>query len=130
MYLPLAPRGIIHCRTCLDGPSGGEVVPAFQSSVGVVMSRSRTVVSFALVMVMLVFSTRASAQTWDRKRIQTAVDSIVGSLLTGNRAAGMSVAVVHGRDTLVMKGYGFADLEFDVPTPQRGVAVIGSVTEQ
>jgi CubicO group peptidase (beta-lactamase class C family) len=42
----------------------------------------------------------------------------------------MSIAVVHGTDTLVMRGYGYADLEFEVPTPARTIYEIGSVTKQ
>ncbi len=42
----------------------------------------------------------------------------------------MSVAVVQGKDTIVMRGYGLADLEFDVPTPERATYEIGSLTKQ
>ena len=35
-----------------------------------------------------------------------------------------------GADTLALKGYGKADLELDVPTPERAVYEIGSVTKQ
>jgi CubicO group peptidase (beta-lactamase class C family) len=72
----------------------------------------------------------AQAQTRDRAHIAAAVDSIVTDALKDGRAAGMSVAVVRGRDTVVMKGYGFADLEFDVATPPRAVYEIGSITKQ
>ncbi|MBW3535940.1 MAG: beta-lactamase family protein [Gemmatimonadetes bacterium] len=45
---------------------------------------------------------------------------------------GVSVAVVRGADTLLMRGYGFVDLEWDVPTPADASASyeIGSVTKQ
>ena len=33
----------------------------------------------------------------------------------------MTVAVVKGEDTLVLKPYGSAYLEFDVPTPERAI---------
>jgi CubicO group peptidase (beta-lactamase class C family) len=62
--------------------------------------------------------------------IRSRIDSVVNSYLADGKAAGMSVAVVRGRDTLVLKGYGFADLEFDVPTPGRAIYEIGSVTKQ
>jgi CubicO group peptidase (beta-lactamase class C family) len=74
--------------------------------------------------------TTVSAQTTDRMRIAQATDSIVAAALKDGRAAGMSVAVVRGPDTLVMKAYGFADLEFDVPTPDRAIYEIGSITKQ
>ena len=31
--------------------------------------------------------------------------------------AGISMAVVRGADTLLMRGYGYADLEWSIPTP-------------
>jgi len=71
-----------------------------------------------------------AGQTRDRARIAAAVDSIVADALKDGRAAGMSVALVRGRDTLVMKGYGFADLEFAVATPPAAIYEIGSVTKQ
>jgi CubicO group peptidase (beta-lactamase class C family) len=42
----------------------------------------------------------------------------------------MSVAVVRGRDTVVMKGYGFADVENEVPATAQTVYRIGSITKQ
>jgi CubicO group peptidase (beta-lactamase class C family) len=69
-------------------------------------------------------------QSRDRNPVRASIDSIVASYLAGGRAAGMSVAVIKGRDTLTLKGYGFADLELDVPTPDRAIYEIGSVTKQ
>jgi CubicO group peptidase (beta-lactamase class C family) len=37
---------------------------------------------------------------------------------------------VHGRDTLLLKGYGKANIELDVPMPANAVHEIGSVTKQ
>jgi CubicO group peptidase (beta-lactamase class C family) len=70
------------------------------------------------------------AQTRDRTRVTAAIDSLAADALKGGQAAGLSIAVVSGRDTLVLKGYGKADLELDVPTPERAVYEIGSVTKQ
>ena len=70
------------------------------------------------------------AQTRDRARVAAVVDSLAADALKGGQAAGLTVAVVRGRDTLVLKGYGKADLELDVPTPDRAVYEIGSVTKQ
>lgn len=71
----------------------------------------------------------ATAQT-DRGHLPAAIDSIAAAALSGGHAAGMSIGVVRGRDTIVLKGYGKADLELDVPTPDRAVYEIGSVTKQ
>ncbi len=89
------------------------------------------VVRLAIIAIALVSHPRTGcAQTNDPARIRSAVDSIVGAALTGGRAAGVSIGVVRGKDTLVLKAYGFADLEFDVPTPERAIYEIGSVTKQ
>jgi CubicO group peptidase (beta-lactamase class C family) len=43
---------------------------------------------------------------------------------------GVSIAVVRGSDTLVMKGWGMVDLENDVPATAQTVYRIGSITKQ
>jgi len=43
---------------------------------------------------------------------------------------GISVAIVHGGDTLLLRGYGRADIELNVRTPGHAVYEIGSVTKQ
>ena len=70
------------------------------------------------------------AQRRDRARVAVVVDSLAADALKSGQAAGLTVAVVRGRDTLVLKAYGKADLELDVPTPERAVYEIGSVTKQ
>lgn len=71
------------------------------------------------------------AQRIDRARFPAFVDSVVAAAIQGGTAAaGVTVAVVLGRDTLVLKPYGYADLEFDVPTPDGAIYEIGSVTKQ
>ncbi len=59
-----------------------------------------------------------------------AIDSVALAPINAGRAAGMSVAVVRGADTIVLKGYGFADVELAAPTPAGAVYQIGSVTKQ
>lgn len=71
-----------------------------------------------------------AAQGKSKAAIQKSVDSVAAAYLKDKQAAGMSIAVLRGADTLVMKGYGYADLELDVPTPARAVYEIGSVTKQ
>ena len=87
----------------------------------------------SLVMLSLLGATvsqLAAAQRATKAATQAAIDSVVASFLKDGKAAGMSVGIVRGNDTLVMKGYGKADLELDVPTPPRAVYEIGSVTKQ
>ncbi|HVT38706.1 MAG TPA: serine hydrolase domain-containing protein [Gemmatimonadaceae bacterium] len=72
----------------------------------------------------------ASSTVPAKSALRAQIDSVVRSYLAGGKAAGMSVAVMRGRDTLALKGYGYADLEFDVHTPDHAVYEIGSVTKQ
>ncbi len=66
----------------------------------------------------------------DRARFTATVDSIVAAALKPGASAGAAVAVVRGADTLALRGYGYADVEFDVPMPTRAIFEIGSVTKQ
>lgn len=74
----------------------------------------------------------AAGQSVERRELVAALDSAVVAHVEDERVAGVSVAVVRGADTLMMRGYGFADLEWDTPTPVDGVGTyeIGSITEQ
>ena len=62
--------------------------------------------------------------------LEAFVDSIAHEHVDSGRLAGISVGVVQGSDTLLLKGYGFADLEWDVPMPPDAIHEIGSVTKQ
>ena len=72
----------------------------------------------------------ARSQTTDRARTVAAIDSLVTAPIAKGQLAGASVAVVKGRDTILIKSYGWADLELDTPTPPDAVYEIGSVTKQ
>jgi CubicO group peptidase (beta-lactamase class C family) len=83
------------------------------------------------VAALLLAASPLSAQaTRSRAEMIAAIDSIAAARLKDGRVAGMSIGVVRGNDTLVLKGYGYADLEFDIPTPPRTIYEIGSVTKQ
>jgi CubicO group peptidase (beta-lactamase class C family) len=71
-----------------------------------------------------------AAQRPDAARVRAVADSAAAAALATGRAAGMVIAVVRGRDTLVLRGYGRADLEWDVPMPADAIFEIGSVTKQ
>jgi len=58
------------------------------------------------------------------------VDSLVHATMTEEHIPGASVAVVRGADTILMRGWGFADLENRVPAGERTVYRIGSLTKQ
>ena len=86
----------------------------------------------AITVLALILATTSSlsAQTPDRPVIVTAIDSIVNEPIEAGQIAGASVAVVLGADTILLRAYGDADLEYDVPTPDRAIYEIGSVTKQ
>ncbi len=86
----------------------------------------------ALVTLLLVPGAGSEAQVADRDALVRALDSAAAAHVEHEMVAGLSVAVLRGSDTLLLKGYGKADLEWDVETPATGEASyeIGSMTKQ
>jgi CubicO group peptidase (beta-lactamase class C family) len=74
----------------------------------------------------------AFPQELPRAGLVDALDTLVQTHLEHELVAGVSVAVVRGADTLLMKGYGLVDLEWEVATPEDASASyeIGSMTKQ
>jgi CubicO group peptidase (beta-lactamase class C family) len=58
------------------------------------------------------------------------IDTIAERALKGGSIPGLSLALSLGGETLVAKGYGFANLEHEVPVTTKTVFRIGSVTKQ
>jgi CubicO group peptidase (beta-lactamase class C family) len=58
------------------------------------------------------------------------LDSIAGAGVLANRAVGLVAAVVKGNDTLLLKAYGKANLEWDVPMAADAMFEIGSIAKQ
>ena len=58
------------------------------------------------------------------------MDSLVSAEVTGTPIAGLAVAVVRGRDTILARGWGFADVENEVPVTTASIFRIGSITKQ
>ena len=71
-----------------------------------------------------------AAQPPSRAALIARLDSIAGAPVKAGAVAGMTVAVVKGRDTLLMKGYGFADVENQLAATPQTVFRIGSITKQ
>jgi len=85
--------------------------------------------ALALLASFVLLVTLAQAQS-SRVALVARLDSLAGAPVQEGRAVGISVAVVRGSDTLLLRGYGRADIELDVKTPDRAVYEIGSVTKQ
>lgn len=66
----------------------------------------------------------------DRVALVKKLDSLAGSGVIENRAAGIAAAVVRGNDTLLLTAYGKADVEWNVPLPADAMFEIGSITKQ
>lgn len=58
------------------------------------------------------------------------LDSIAGVSVERGVAVGLAAAVVRKTDTLLMRAYGKADVEWDVPMPLDAMFEIGSATKQ
>jgi CubicO group peptidase (beta-lactamase class C family) len=71
-----------------------------------------------------------AAHAQDTRALVNYVDSVATAAVAEHRTAGVSVAVVKNGRTVLAKGYGFADLENDVPATSETVYRIGSITKQ
>ena len=66
----------------------------------------------------------------ENNRLEVLVDSLAEAAIAAGPLAGLSIGVGQGNDVLVAKGYGYADLENDVPATAQTVYRIGSITKQ
>src|SRR5688572_19722605 len=64
------------------------------------------------------------------KPLAQRLDSVAGAPIAANRVVGLVAAVVKGSDTLLLKGYGKADVEWDIAMPTDAMFELGSVTKQ
>jgi CubicO group peptidase (beta-lactamase class C family) len=85
--------------------------------------------SFTALVLLATSVTPLAAQS-DRAALVTRLDSLAGSGVLENRAVGIAAAVVRGNDTLLLKGYGKADVEWNVPMSADAMFEIGSITKQ
>lgn len=91
----------------------------------------RSVWCLAVAGVLAVTATPADGQS-DRDVLVSSLDSAAYAWAGQAGVAGISVAVVQGSDTLLLRGYGYVDLEWEIATPRGADATyeIGSVTKQ
>lgn len=66
----------------------------------------------------------------DRAALVARIDSLAKSYLLTAPAASMAVAVVRGSDTIVMRGYGDADISARRPAGPATIYEIGSISKQ
>jgi CubicO group peptidase (beta-lactamase class C family) len=94
------------------------------------MRRQPALLTFLTVVLCLRPGSPLAGQQTDRARTIAFVDSVVNAAMRSTRTPGISVAVVRGGDTLVMKGYGQGDVENGVAVTPASVFRIGSLTKQ
>jgi CubicO group peptidase (beta-lactamase class C family) len=91
----------------------------------------RTPAALLALAAMAVLPSDSTAQSRaPRARAIATIDSLATAFVAEGPVAGVSVAVVKGRDTILMKGYGLADIENEVPAAAKTVYRIGSITKQ
>ncbi len=90
----------------------------------------KSIVLPVLLAVILISCKQNPGSPASGSKLETRIDSLVKTYLDSTKAAGMAIAVYKGNEKLLLKGYGFADLEFDVKLPADASFEIGSVTKQ
>lgn len=85
---------------------------------------------FSGTVALLLAQQSVAAQQRPDHGLTRAVDSVAHAWLRAGPIAGMSVALVRGSRVLLVRGYGFADLENQVPATGHTVYRIGSITKQ
>ena len=84
-------------------------------------------IGFALI---LLVPPVAGSQAPSYARERARMDSLISAEVKGTPIAGLAFAVVKGRDTILARGWGFADVENEVPVTTASVFRIGSITKQ
>src|SRR5690348_17173099 len=83
------------------------------------------------VLLFFLISCSKSPQTaHTNSSLEQRVDSLVKKDIDSARAAGIAIGVFKGSEKLLLKSYGYADLEHDVKLPVDASFEIGSVTKQ
>jgi D-alanyl-D-alanine carboxypeptidase len=86
--------------------------------------------AFAFALLLAAIPAAAQAQERTDRALASYVDSVANAAVAEHRTPGVSVAIVKRGKTVLAKGYGYADLENDVPATAETVYRIGSITKQ
>ena len=98
----------------------------------------RRTASISLLLVLLTFVITAAVTHWLASAqealwggaLVSKIDSLAEATLVQGTVAALSIGVKRGGDLLLVKGYGQADIENDVPAVAETVYRIGSITKQ
>lgn len=75
-------------------------------------------------------SLTAQSPSPNRSQVTARIDSLVNDYLAAGPTASAAVGVVRGRDTILMRGYGYADIGTHRAAGPATVYEIGSITKQ
>jgi CubicO group peptidase (beta-lactamase class C family) len=84
----------------------------------------------ALFLLLAAVASTAQAQESDDAALVARIDSLARDYMTLKKAPAVSIAVLRGKDTLVMKGYGLANREANRAATASTIYRIGSLTKQ
>jgi CubicO group peptidase (beta-lactamase class C family) len=90
----------------------------------------KTLSLFALPAVVLCACQTSTVKPDTSGQLEQRVDSLVKPYIDSTRVAGMAIGIFKDHKPLLLKSYGYADLEFDVKLPVDASFEIGSVTKQ
>lgn len=94
------------------------------------LRRRRLVIRAVILLLIGAAAWRAWTSTRTGDEGFESIDSIVASAMAGGEIAGVSVGVSRGGDVLHAAGYGFSDLENELPATAETAYNIGSITKQ
>ena len=89
-----------------------------------------SIIRSALIALSVLIAPTARAQSISDAELAAKVDAIAAKSLARPNTVGLSIAVARGDRLILAKGYGKADLEFDIPMNEQTMLRIGSVTKQ
>ena len=89
--------------------------------------------SFVIILLVAFLAGYACTSTSDKSTggpLEEMVDTIVQPYIDSAQIAGLAIGVARNDTVLLLKSYGYADLEFETPLPVTASFEIGSVTKQ
>lgn len=90
----------------------------------------KKLLAFAILSVFIFACSQKEKTTATPSGLEQKIDSLVKPYIDSTKVAGMAIGVFKDHKPVLLKGYGFADLEFDVKLPANASFEIGSVTKQ
>lgn len=91
--------------------------------------RSKTILLYLLIFTVSQFCIQISAQTSGDADVQKKIDELL-SKYDSPKTPGVAVAVVKDGKIIFKKGYGMANLEYDIPITSNSVFHVASVSKQ